>query len=157
MSIFLNALTKEMNKIKKQGDRTIEQLTTEQMHWEPTEQSNSVAVLIQHIAGNMISRSTDFLTTDGEKSWRDRNAEFVDQNLSKDGLIQIWEDAWAVFFQTVASLTEEDLFHSVTIKGNENTATAALMTQLVHYSGHISQMIYAGKLALQEDWSIIAK
>lgn len=157
MSIFLSALTKEMNKIKKQGDRTIEQLTTEQMHWSPSEQSNSVAILVQHIAGNMISRSTDFLTSDGEKPWRDRSAEFVDQNLSKEELIQIWEDAWVVFFNTVEKLTEEDLFHVVTIKGNENTATAALMTQLVHYSGHISQMIYAGKLVLQEDWSTIAK
>lgn len=157
MSIFLSALTKEMNKIKNQGDRTIEQLSTEQMHWSPSEQSNNVAILIQHIAGNMLSRSTDFLTTDGEKPWRNRNEEFVDQQLTKEELLKIWEEAWAVFFETVAHLSEEDLFHAVTVKNNENTATAALMTQLVHYSGHIAQMIYIGKLVVKEDWLTIAK
>lgn len=156
MSIFLNALTFEMDKIKKQGDGTIAQLTDEQLHWTPDEESNSIAVLIQHIAGNMISRSTNFLTTDGEKTSRNRSEEFIDQQLTKQQLLTIWDDAWAVFYQTVSELSEEDLFHSVTVKGNEVTATSALMSQLVHYSGHIAQMMYIGKMIRLGQWQTLS-
>lgn len=152
MSIFLNALTFEMNKIKNQGDGTIAQLTEQQLYWSPDKESNSIAVLIQHIAGNMISRSTDFLTTDGEKKSRNRREEFIDQQYTKQQLITLWEEAWTIFFQTVSELTEEDLFHSVTVKGNEVTATSALLSQIVHYSGHIAQIMYVGKMILQNDW-----
>lgn len=148
MSIFLKSLTAEMDKIKKQADSSIERLSEEQLHWTPDEQSNSVAVLMQHIAGNMISRSTDFLTTDGEKPWRSRTSEFVDQQYSKQQLLTLWEEAWAVFYKTVRNLTEEDLFHTVIVKDKTVTATAALMTQLVHYTGHISQILYIRKMAI---------
>lgn len=156
MSIFLNAFTLEMDKIKKQGDDTLAQLTESQLHWTPDEESNSIAILIQHIAGNMISRSTDFLTTDGEKASRNRSKEFINQQLTKPQLLKLWEEAWAIFYQAVKDLTEEDLFHPVTVKGKELTATSALMTQLVHYSGHIAQMMYIGKMIRLHDWRTLS-
>lgn len=152
MSIFINGFLKEMNKIKQQGDQTIAQLNEAQLHWTPSHGTNSVAILIQHISGNMISRSTDFLTTDGEKPSRNRDSEFINQSYTKVELIEIWESAWTSFFNTVSSLTEEDLFQEVTVKAKQFTATAALLTMLVHYSGHISQMMMIGKLQLNDQW-----
>lgn len=152
MSIFINAYSNELNKIKKQGDDTFKQLTTEQMYWCADENTNSIAVLIQHISGNIVSRSTDFLEADGEKTSRNREAEFKNQQYTKEQLLTIWEDAWAIFFDTVSNLSEEDLFHIVRVKGKEMTATAALLTQLVHYSGHIAQILAFGKMILKEQW-----
>ncbi len=152
MSIFLKAMLQEMDKIKKQGDGTLVQLTEEQLYFAPDSESNSIAVLVQHIAGNMRSRSTDFLTTDGEKASRDRDAEFTHHRLSKEELMQEWEDAWAIFYETVHALSQEDLLQMVSVKGKETPAMAALMTQLVHYAGHIAQMMYVAKMQLQEDW-----
>lgn len=152
MSIFLKAILQEMDKIKKQGDGTLVQLTEEQLYFAPDSESNSIAVLVQHIAGNMRSRSTDFLTTDGEKPSRDRDAEFTPHTLSKEELMQEWEDAWAIFYETVHALSQEDLLQMVSVKGKETPAMAALMTQLVHYAGHIAQMMYVAKMQLQEDW-----
>lgn len=152
MSIFLKAMLQEMDKIKKQGDGTLVQLTEEQLYFAPDSESNSIAVLVQHIVGNMRSRSTDFLTTDGEKASRNRDAEFTPHTLSKEELMQEWEDAWAIFYETVYALSQEDLLQMVSIKGKETPAMAALMTQLVHYAGHIAQMMYIAKMQLQEDW-----
>ena len=152
MSIFLKAILQEIDKIKKQGDGTLVQLTEEQLYFAPDSESNSIAVLVQHIAGNMRSRSTDFLTTDGEKPSRDRDAEFTHHRLSKEELMQEWDDAWAIFYETVHALSQEDLLQMVSVKGKETPAMAALMTQLVHYAGHIAQMMYVAKMQLQEDW-----
>lgn len=152
MSIFLKAMLQEMDKIKKQGDGTLIQLTEEQLYFTPDTESNSIAVLVQHIAGNMRSRSTDFLTTDGEKASRNRDAEFIHQTLSKEELMQEWEGAWAIFYETVHALSQEDLLQMVSVKGKETPAMAALMTQLVHYAGHIAQMMYVAKMQLQDDW-----
>lgn len=152
MSIFLKAILQEMDKIKKQGDGTLVQLTEEQLYFAPDSESNSIAVLVQHIAGNMRSRSTDFLTTDGEKASRKRDAEFTPHTLSKEELMQEWDDAWAIFYETVHALSQEDLLQMVSVKGKETPAMAALMTQLVHYAGHIAQMMYVAKMQLQEDW-----
>ncbi|MEK4137599.1 DUF1572 family protein [Kurthia sp. FSL E2-0154] len=152
MSIFLKAMLQEMDKIKKQGDGTLVQLTEEQLYFAPDSESNSIAVLVQHIVGNMRSRSTDFLTTDGEKASRKRDAEFTPHTLSKEELMQEWEDAWAIFYETVHALSQEDLLQMVSVKGKETPAMAALMTQLVHYAGHIAQMMYIAKMQLQEDW-----
>lgn len=152
MSIFLKAILQEMDKIKKQGDGTLVQLTEEQLYFAPDSESNSIAVLVQHIVGNMRSRSTDFLTTDGEKASRNRDAEFTPHTLSKEELMQEWEDAWAIFYETVHALSQEDLLQMVSVKGKETPAMAALMTQLVHYAGHIAQMMYVAKMQLQEDW-----
>mgnify|MGYP003365191496 CR=1 FL=1 len=152
MSIFLKAMLQEMDKIKKQGDGTLVQLTEEQLYFAPDSESNSIAVLVQHIVGNMRSRSTDFLTTDGEKASRKRDAEFTPHTLSKEELMQEWEDAWAIFYETVHALSQEDLLQMVSVKGKETPAMAALMTQLVHYAGHIAQMMYIAKMQLQEAW-----
>lgn len=152
MSIFLKAMLQEMDKIKKQGDGTLVQLTEEQLYFAPDSESNSITVLVQHIVGNMRSRSTDFLTTDGEKASRKRDAEFTPHTLSKEELMQEWEDAWAIFYETVHALSQEDLLQMVSVKGKETPAMAALMTQLVHYAGHIAQMMYIAKMQLQEAW-----
>lgn len=152
MSIFLKAMIQEMDKVKKQGDGTLVQLTQEQLHFAPDKESNSIAVLVQHIAGNMRSRSTDFLTTDGEKTSRNRDAEFMNQTHSKEELVQEWNEAWAIFYETVHALSPEDLLQMVSVKGKETPAMAALMTQIVHYAGHVAQMMYIAKMQLQEDW-----
>lgn len=107
--LFKESILARFADIKKQGDGTIAQLSIEEMQWIPNAESNSIAILIKHICGNILSRSTDFLTTDGEKSSRNRDDEFIDNSSSKEQLLVSWENAWTLLFETIEQLSPEDL------------------------------------------------
>lgn len=156
MNTFIEAYLKEMDKIKKQADLTIAQIPDEQLYWTPDHENNSIGVLVQHISGNINSRSTDFLTTDGEKASRDRDGEFEAQNLDRQKLLENWAQSWALFYETVRSLSVQQLDQNVSVKGKEMSVTSALLAQLVHYSGHIAQMMVLGKLLLQDQWQTLS-
>ncbi len=135
------------------GDRTLVQLDEHQLHWKFNEESNSIAILIQHLGGNMLSRFTDFLTSDGEKSNRNRDAEFEEDNrISYDQLMDIWEKGWSCTFQAVDKLTSNDLEKIITIRGEDHTVFEALNRQLAHYSYHVGQMVTLGKMQADNNW-----
>ncbi len=115
----------------------------------------SIAVIVQHISNNMLSRWTDFLTTDGEKPDRNRDAEFEDQQLSREELMATWDARWQLLDDVLASLTPEDLGKTVFIRGEEKTVIWAIEKQVSHYSYHVGQIVYLAKLFAGENWNVL--
>ncbi|MBA3970676.1 MAG: DUF1572 family protein [Bacteroidetes bacterium] len=139
------------------AERSFDQLKDEEaFHYAPDAESNSIAVIIKHMSGNMVSRWTDFLTTDGEKPTRNRDQEFVEGKESKEDLIQCWNKGWEVFMNTLNSLNEEDLMKTVTIRGEELTVTQALTRQTAHYSYHVGQIVFLGKHIKNTGWNSLS-
>lgn len=133
-------------------DSTINQLTDSQLFWQYNQESNSVAILIQHISGNMKSRFTDFLTSDGEKEWRNRDAEFELADQDKMRLLQEWEEAWKNLFVTLKNLQFEDLGKTIYIRNQGHTVVEAINRQLSHYPYHVGQIVMLGKMMKGNDW-----
>lgn len=153
---YLQAITCRFNAIKKQGDGTLNQLSDEAIHWQPNDNSNSIAVLVKHMSGNMLSRWTDFLTTDGEKDNRNRDDEFVDSIADLRQLTQVWEHGWGVLFRTITALTPDDLTKTVMIRGEAHTVIDAIERQIAHYAQHVGQMIYIAKIVTGESWHTLS-
>lgn len=155
-TIYLNVIQERFQAVKELGDKTIAQLEHEQLHWSYNEDSNSIAVIVKHMSGNMVSRWTDFLTTDGEKQTRNRDDEFYDSLTSKEELVQVWEKGWQVFFDTLKELTEEDLLKVVKIRGAQHTVVEAIERQMAHYASHVGQIVYIGKQIKGEEWETLS-
>jgi hypothetical protein len=149
---FLQSAIKRLSYYKDLGDKTFIQLTDADFHYQPNEESNSIAIIIQHTAGNMLSRWTDFLTTDGEKKWRNRDTEFEEQYLSKQQLIEVWEKGWQCCLGTLKSLTENDLLVTVNIREEGLLVVDAINRQLAHYPYHVGQIIYIARLIKNTNW-----
>jgi uncharacterized damage-inducible protein DinB len=149
---YLSSSIKRLKYYKSLANKTFDQLSDEQLHFQPNTESNSIAVNIQHMAGNMLSRWTDFLSSDGEKEWRDRDAEFEDKELTKEKLLQAWEQGWACFIEALEKLTEQDLLKIITIRGEQLTAIDAVNRQLAHYPYHVGQIVYMGRIIKGKDW-----
>ena len=149
---FLNSAIKRLGYYKELGNKTFEQLNEADLHFTPNNESNSIALIIQHMAGNMLSRWTDFLTTDGEKDWRNRDTEFEEQNLTKQQLIIFWQKGWDCLLNSLYSLTEEDLLKTIYIRSEGLLVIDAINRQLAHYPYHIGQIIYLAKIIKNEDW-----
>ena len=154
--IFLDSAIKRLSNYKLLGEQTFEQLTGEQMLIKPNEASNSIAIIIQHLYGNMQSRWTNFLTEDGEKPWRNRDDEFELKELNKEQLINFWNEGWNVFLQSIASLSAEDLGKIITIRSEPLTVVDAINRQIAHYSYHVGQIVFLGKWIRNEDWSSLS-
>ncbi|MGE7674754.1 DUF1572 family protein [Lysinibacillus sp. NPDC094403] len=153
---YLNVVQKRFRSIKEQGDKTLSQLDNEQLHWAFNEESNSIAVIVKHVSGNMISRWTDFLTTDGEKATRNRDDEFTDSLQSKEAVITVWEKGWQVFLDTLQGLTEADLQGFVTIRGEQHSVIDAIERQMSHYSLHVGQIVYIAKQLKGSEWQTLS-
>ncbi|KOS68793.1 hypothetical protein AEA09_09745 [Lysinibacillus contaminans] len=153
---YLKVIQERFHAVKDLGDKTIAQLEHEQLHWSYNEDSNSVAVIVKHVSGNMVSRWTDFLTTDGEKSTRNRDDEFVDNLTTKEELIAVWEHGWQVLFEALKQLTEADLVKFVTIRGEKHTVIEAIERQVAHYASHVGQIVYVGKMIKGEQWKTLS-
>lgn len=149
---FLDTAIRRLKYYKDLGDKTFAQLNDEQMHYTPNEASNSIAVIVQHMSGNMLSRWTNFLTEDGEKEWRRRDEEFEVHGQAKQQVIDTWEKGWACFLDTLASLTEDDLLKTVSIRQESLTVIDAINRQLAHYPYHIGQIIYVAKEIRDNNW-----
>ena len=122
------------------------------MHFQPNEASNSIAVIIQHLHGNMLSRWTNFLTEDGEKEWRNRDDEFEVQQFTRQQLIEKWNEGWNVFLDSLQSLTENDLSKTITIRSQPLNVIDAINRQMAHYSYHVGQIVYLGRWIKQNEW-----
>ncbi len=138
--------------MKSLGQRAIMQLPDEGLHWSPEAESNSIAVIINHLSGNMISRWTDFLTTDGEKETRNRDTEFEPGHASQQVLLERWEAGWAVLLGTLRSLKPEDLMATIHIRGEAHTALQAIHRQISHYGYHVGQIVYIAKAYQSGQW-----
>ena len=153
---YLESAKAEFMKLKSLGDKTFAQLDIADFHYKPDVEANSIALIIQHISGNMISRWTDFLTTDGEKPRRNRDKEFEEDKQDKETLIGIWESGWAVFAATLSSLTGEDMMKEVTVRGEKHTVIQAINRQLTHYGYHIGQIVYLAKHIKSSEWKTLS-
>jgi hypothetical protein len=129
---YLSSIKKQFRYYQTVGDRAIAQVSEEQMHWQYNPESNSIAIIIKHIAGNSISRWTDFLTSDGEKDWRDRDEEFEDTASSKEELIAFWNKGWQCMYDAIDPLTDEDLLYTICIRNEAHTVIEAINRQLAH-------------------------
>lgn len=143
--LYLLELLKSLKGLKSVSEKAIEQISGEEMHFQPDPESNSVAIVMKHLAGNMISRFTDFLTSDGEKTWRNRDEEFVDDSKTEEELFAFWNKGWKCLIDAVTSLNSDDLLKSVYIRGEEHSVLRALQRQLVHYSYHTGQIVFLCK------------
>lgn len=142
---------------KKLAEKAIAQLKDEEFFITLDEESNSVAVIMKHMAGNMFSRWTDFLTSDGEKPDRNRDMEFViEANTTKDEVIDYWERGWARVFEALEPLNLEDFEKTVTIRGEKHTIVQAINRQLMHYSYHIGQIVFLAKHFRSTAWSSLS-
>lgn len=150
--IFLDSIIKRFKDYKLLGEKTFEQLNDEEMNFQPNEQSNSIAIIIQHLYGNMLSRWTNFLTADGEKDWRKRDDEFEVHNFSKQQLTEQWNEGWKVFLNELESLTGDDLTKTITIRSQPLNVTDAINRQMAHYSYHVGQIVYIGRWIKAGDW-----
>ena len=149
---FLQSAIKRLIYYKELGDKTFEQLTEDDFHFQPNENSNSIALIMQHMAGNMLSRWTHFLSTDGEKDWRNRDVEFEEQNLTKQQLIDFWQKGWDCCQESLQSLSADDLLKTVYIRSEGLLAIDAINRQLAHYPYHVGQIIYLAKIINNEKW-----
>ena len=144
-TVYLEECTKSFHGMKSNAEKAIAQLSDEQLHIAPQADSNNVVVLMKHIAGNMISRFTGFLTTDGEKPDRNRDGEFIDDFQSRDELLRFWNKGWDCLFIALSELQESDLLKTITIRNEPHTVVRALQRQLVHYAYHCGQIVYVAK------------
>ncbi len=141
---------------KELGDRSLAQLSEEQIFWQYNEESNSIAIIINHVAGNMLSRWTNFLTEDGEKSWRNRDSEFENNFKTKAEVLEYWEKGWACLFEALNQITDENINSTIYIRGEAHSVVDAVFRQLAHYPYHIGQIIYIAKMMKNEDWQTLS-
>ena len=154
---FLRSSLRRFAELKKLGDRALERLDEGDLQFAPDPESNSPAVIVQHVAGNMISRWTDFLTTDGEKPDRNRDGEFVlSDSTARDELHGRWEAGWNRLFDTVGALTTADLDRTVTIRGETLSVMDAIQRQLTHYGQHVGQIVYIAKHRKWRTWESLS-
>lgn len=153
---YIRSVIERFKSVKSLGDKTISQLSEDDIHWRSNEESNSVAIIVKHLSGNMISRWTDFLHSDGEKSYRNRDQEFDDTISSKTELISISEKGWNVLFGTLNSLGEQDLLKRVYIRGESHSVIDAIERQMSHYSYHVGQIVYIGKQIKNDNWQSLS-
>lgn len=152
-TVYLETTIKRLLYYKQLAEKTFEQLSDADFHFAPNETSNSIAVIIQHMSGNMLSRWTNFLTEDGEKPWRQRDEEFEIQHYSRQQLLDKWEKGWECFLTTLGSLTENDLLNTVYIRQEPLSVIDAINRQLAHYPYHIGQIVYIGKIIKDAKWN----
>lgn len=153
---FLESAIKRVSYYKDLGEQAFDQLEEKDFYFRPNNASNSIAVIIQHMSGNMLSRWTDFLTSDGEKSWRNRDTEFTDQHYSKIQLLEIWEKGWDCFIEALMNLEESDLLKMVKIRNEPILVVDAINRQLAHYPHHVGQILYVGKMIRGNDWKSLS-
>jgi len=141
---------------KKLVERAIQQLSDEQLFAALDGEMNSIAVIVKHMAGNMRSRWTDFLTSDGEKPGRDRDEEFSNPPATREALLQLWEDGWQRLLGTLESLSDADLGRTITIRGEAHSVMQAINRQVAHYSYHCGQIVFLAKHLCGDRWQVLS-
>jgi hypothetical protein len=141
---------------KTMAERAMEQVSEEQLFAVLDSEMNSIALIVKHMTGNMRSRWTDFLTTDGEKPDRDRDAEFVEPPATREALMERWNRGWAYVFQAIEPLSDTDLTRTVTIRGEAHSVMQAITRQVAHYACHVGQIVFLAKHFRQDNWQSLS-
>ena len=141
---------------KKLGERAMEQVTDQQLVIAIDEEANSIAIIVKHMAGNMRSRWTDFLTTDGEKPDRNRDSEFFDPPATRAALMEVWENGWSHVFRALEPLSDADLSRTVTIRGEPHCVMQAINRQIAHYAHHVGQIVLLAKHFAHDRWESLS-
>lgn len=153
---YLADAVQSFRNYKKLADRAIEQVNDEEFFAVIDAESNSIAVIVKHIAGNLHSRWRDFLTTDGEKPDRDRDQEFEMIKDTRESLLEFWDAGWATLFSSIEPLTEEDFSKTIKIRGEPHTIVESINRQLTHYSYHIGQIVFLAKHLRSTEWKTLS-
>ncbi len=156
LAAYLDEARRALRGHKRLADAAIAQLSDEQLFFQPDPESNSVAILMKHVGGNLRSRFTDFLTTDGEKPDRHRDREFEQAGNTREQLTEIWENGWRVAFDTIASLQPADLERTVTIRSEPMTALQAVHRVVTHAVYHVGQIIFLAKHLRGAEWKTLS-
>ncbi|MCU1285142.1 MAG: hypothetical protein JWO13_1492 [Acidobacteriales bacterium] len=154
---YLDDMRQMFRDYKKMAEKAMAQVSDEQLFYAPDAESNSIAVIVKHMAGNMRSRWTDFLTSDGEKPDRNRDGEFeATDEKSREWVMKTWEDGWKIFFDAVEPLQPADLAKTIYIRHQPHSVLQAINRQLAHYSSHIGQIVFLAKHIKSSDWETLS-
>ena len=153
---YLETVKKQFLYYKTLGEKAMEQLEPKQLFISTNDDTNSIAVIVKHISGNMLSRWTDFLTSDGEKEWRNRDDEFENTIETKEELIQLWNKGWDCLFNAINPLTDEQLTTIIYIRNEGHTVIEAINRQLAHYPYHIGQIVFYAKMLKNTNWNSLS-
>lgn len=153
---YLLDITKQFQYYKSLGDKTFAQLEEQDLFWQYHQENNSIAIIVNHLWGNMTSRWTDFLTSDGEKSWRQRDLEFQSVISSKTEMLQKWENGWDCLFKALASVQAVNINTKVYIRNQTHTIFEAINRQLAHYAYHVGQIVYIGIMVKANAWNSLS-
>ena len=157
---FLRSANRQFLYYKTLGEKAIDQLEPEQLFISLNEDTNSIATIVKHLHGNMLSRWTDFLTTDGEKESRNRDGEFnastALSNQTKEQILSLWNEGWTCLFNTLNSLKPEDLSKTIYIRNEGHTVLEAINRQLAHYPYHVGQMVFYAKILKKSEWTSLS-
>ena len=153
---YLENVKKQFLYYKTIGEKAMNQLEENQLFVSLNEDTNSISTIVKHLSGNMLSRWTDFLTTDGEKEWRNRDAEFDEKITTKQQLFDSWEKGWNCFFDALDSIQPEQLSTIIYIRNEEHTILEAINRQLAHYPYHVGQIVFYAKMLKTSDWESLS-
>lgn len=153
---YLESSKKQFMYYKTLGEKAMHQLKEEQLFFSINENTNSIAVMVNHLYGNMLSRWTDFLTSDGEKEWRNRDQEFESNTESKEDLLKKWNQGWACLFNALDGIKPENLSQLIYIRNEGQTVIEAINRQLCHYSYHVGQIVFYAKQLKTDEWNSLS-
>tara|TARA_B110000008_G_C16628639_1_gene427563 strand:+ start:38 stop:589 length:552 start_codon:yes stop_codon:yes gene_type:complete len=156
MNSYLESVKKQFEYYKMLGEKTFEQIPEEKLFWQLNEESNSISMIVKHLNGNMLSRWTDFLTSDGEKEWRKRDEEFDNDIKTKIELLSKWNEGWECLFNAINALTKKDLENEIYIRNMGHSISEAINRQLAHYPYHIGQIVFIGKIIQNKNWNSLS-
>lgn len=155
-SQYLESVKKQFLYYKTLAEKAIHQIDENQLFISLNDDTNSISMIVKHLKGNMLSRWTDIFTSDGEKSWRNRDDEFIDTYTSKTEIIESWDKGWECFFDTLNNLKPEDLSKIIYIRNEGHSVMEAINRQLAHYSYHIGQIVFYAKLLKNSEWNSLS-
>ncbi len=153
---YLESITKQFHYYQHLGETTFAQLDDKDLFWQFNEESNSIAITVNHLWGNMMSRWTNFLTTDGEKEWRERDKEFEDIIRSREEMLRKWNEGWATVFSALETINAENFNTTIYIRNQGHTIPEAINRQLAHYAYHLGQIVYIGRMIKGPDWKSLS-
>jgi hypothetical protein len=152
---YLDSAKNQFEQYKLLGEKAFAQVPDEKLFWQFNEESNSIATIVKHLSGNMLSRWTDFLTTDGEKEWRNRDSEFENDIRTREDLLIRWNKGWQCLFNALNVLKNDDLQREIYIRKEKHTVLEAINRQLTHYPYHIGQIVFIGKM-ISDHWTSLS-
>lgn len=156
MIAYLKSAKRQFEYYKQLGEKSMLQLPDDMLFWKANEEMNSIAIIVQHLWGNMLSRWTDFRTTDGEKPWRARDTEFENDLNNRADVLKKWDEGWACLFAALASIDDNDLEEIIYIRNEAHSILEAINRQIAHYSYHVGQIVFIAKMLRNEQWESLS-